>query len=97
MREERRSRVFENRVLGRILGPRRDKVTGEWRKLHNEQHNNLYYSPSSLRVIKSRRMRWVEHETRTGERRGIYAVLVGKNEGKVHLGDPDVDGTIILR
>jgi hypothetical protein len=60
--------VFENRVLRRIFGPKRDEVTGEWRKLHNEELNNLYYSPNIVRVIKSRRMRWAGHVARMGER-----------------------------
>jgi len=80
MREERRLRVFENRVLMRIFGPKRDKVTREWRKLHNEL-NDLYSSPTTVRVIKSR-MRWVGHIARMGKRRGVYRVLVGKPEGK---------------
>ena len=79
LREERKLRVFENRVLRRIFGPRRDKVAGEWRKLHNEDLNDLY-SPNIVRVIKSRRMRWAGHVERMGERRGIYRVLVGKPE-----------------
>jgi len=91
-----RLRVFENRVLRRILGPKRDDVTGEWRKLHNKELNDLYYSPTIVRVIKSRRMRWVGHVARMGERRGVYRVLVGKPE-REHLGDPGVDGKIILR
>jgi hypothetical protein len=95
-REERRPRVFENRVLLRILGPRRDEVTGGWRKLHNEQRNNLRSSPNSLWAIKSRRMSWAEHIARMGERRGVYRVLVGEPEGKDHLEDPDIDGKIIL-
>jgi len=70
-------RVFENRVLRRIFGPKRDEVTGEWRKLHNEKLNVLYSSPNIVQVIKSRRMRWAEHVVRMGERRGVYRVLVG--------------------
>jgi hypothetical protein len=80
--------VFENRVLRRIFGPKRDGVTGEWRKLHNEELNDLYCSPNIVRVIKSRRMRWVGHVARMGERRGVYRVLVGKPEGKELLGRP---------
>jgi hypothetical protein len=75
-------RVFEKRVLRRIFGPKRDVVTGEWRKLHNEELNYLYSSPNIVRVIKSRRMRWVEHVARMGERRGVYIILVGKPKGK---------------
>jgi len=71
LREERRVRVFENRVLRRIFGPRRDELTGEWRKLHNEEFNDLYSSPIIVRVIKSMRMIWAEHVARMGERRGV--------------------------
>jgi len=81
LREERRLRVFENRVL-RIFGPKRDEVTGKWRKLHNEELNNMYFSPNIVRVIKSRRMRWAGHVARIGEGRGVYRVLVGKPEGR---------------
>ena len=70
LREERKLRVFENRVLRRIFGPRRDEVTGEWRRLHNEELNDLYSSPNIVRVIKSRRMRWAGHVARMGEERG---------------------------
>jgi hypothetical protein len=72
--------VFENTVLRRIFGPRRDEVTWEWRRLHNEELNDLYCSPNIGRVIKSRRMRWAGHVARMGEERGVYRVLVGKPE-----------------
>ena len=81
-------RVFENRVLRRIFELKRDEVTGEWRKLHNEELNDLYSTPSIFRVIKSRRMEWVGHVTRMGERVGVYRVLMGKPEGKRLLGRP---------
>jgi hypothetical protein len=80
--------VFENRVIRKILEPKRDEVTGEWRKLHNEELNDLYCSPNTLRVIKSRRMRWAGHVARLVEGRGIYRVLVWKYEGKRTLGRP---------
>jgi hypothetical protein len=79
LREERRLKVFENRVL-RIFGPKRDEETGEWRKLHNEELNDLYSSPNIVRVIKSRRMRWVGHVVWMGEERGVYRVLVRKTQ-----------------
>jgi len=82
LREERKLRVFENMVLRRIFGPRRDEVTGEWRRLHNEELNDLYSSPNNVRVIKSRIMRWAGHVARKGEERVVYKVLVGKSEGK---------------
>jgi len=88
LREEHRLRVFENRMLRRIFGPKRDEVTGEWRKLHNEELNNLYFSPNIVRVIKSRRMRWEGHVARMGEGRGVYRVLVGKPERRRPLGRP---------
>jgi len=87
LREERKLRVFENRVLRRIFGPRRDEVTGEWRRLH-EELNDLYNSPNIVRVIKSRRMRWAGHVARMGEERWVYRVLVGKSEGRRPLGRP---------
>jgi hypothetical protein len=96
VREERRLRVFEDMVLRRIFGPKRDEVTGEWRKLHNEELNDLYFLPNIVRVVKSR-MRWTRHVARMGEDRGVHRVLVGKPEGKRPLGDPDVVGSIILR
>ena len=80
--------MFENRVLRRIFGPKRDGVTGEWRKLHNEELNDLYSLPSIVRVIKSRRMSWVVHVARMEEGRGVHKVLVGKPEGKRPLGRP---------
>jgi len=86
-----------NRMLRRIFGPTRDEVTREWRKLHNEELNDLYSSPSIVWVIKSRRMRWVKHVVHMEERRGVYRVSVGKPEGKKHLGDLGKDGRIILR
>jgi hypothetical protein len=78
--------VFENRLLRRIFGPKRDEVIGVWRKLHNEELHDLYSSPTILRVIKSRRMRWAGHVARIGEGRGVYRVMVGKPEGKRPLG-----------
>ena len=87
LREERRMRVFENRVL-RMFGSKRDEVTGEWRKLHDEELNDLYSSPSIVGVIKSRRMRWARHVACVGERRGVYRVLVGKPERKRPLWRP---------
>jgi len=86
LREEWKLRVFESMVLRRLFGPRRDKVTGEWRRLHNEELNDLYSSLNIVRMIKSRRMRWVGHVARMGEERGVYRVLVGKPEGKRPLG-----------
>ena len=77
LREERSLRELENRVLRRIFGTKRDEVTGEWRKLHNEELNDLYCSHNIVRVIKSRRMRWTGHVARMGERRGVYRVFLG--------------------
>jgi len=88
LHEERKLRVFENMVLRRIFGPRSDEVTGEWRRLHNEELNGLYCSPNIVRVIKSRRMRWAEHVARMGEERVVYRVLVGKPDGRRPLGRP---------
>jgi hypothetical protein len=78
--------LFENRVLRRILGPKRDEVMGEWRKLHKKELRDLYSSPSIIRIIKSRRMRWTGHVARMGEKRNAYRLLVGKPEGKKPLG-----------
>jgi hypothetical protein len=86
LREEYGMRGFENKVLRRIFGPKRDQVTGGWRKLHNKELYYLYSSPSIIRIIKSRRMRWAEHVARMGEKRNAYRLLVGKPEGKRPLG-----------
>ena len=88
LREERKLRVFENMVFRRIFGPRRDEVTGEWRRLHNEELNDLYSSPNIVRVIKSRRMRWAGHVACIGEERGAYRFLVRKPEVKRPLRRP---------
>jgi hypothetical protein len=92
LREEHRLRASENRVLRRILGPKRNELTGEWRKLHNVELHNFYSSPDIVRPIKSRRMKWAGHVARLGEGRNVYRVLVGKLEWKVHLKDQGVDG-----
>jgi hypothetical protein len=84
LREEHRLRVFENRVLRRIFGLKRDEVTGEWRKLLKEELRDLYSSPSIIRIIKSRRMTWAGHVARMGEKRNANRLLVGKPEGKNH-------------
>jgi hypothetical protein len=80
--------MFENRALRRIFGPKRDEVTGEWRKLHNEELHDLYSSPSIISIINSRRMRWAGHVARMGEKRNAYRLLVGKPEGRKPLGRP---------
>ena len=85
MREERKLRVFQNMVLRRIFGSRKDEITGEWRRMHNEELNELY---SFVRVIKWIRMRWAGHVARMGEEKGVYRVLVGKPEGRRPLGRP---------
>ena len=96
MREEHKLRVFENRVFRRIFGPRSDGVTGEWRKLHNEELNDLYCSPNIVRVIKSRRLRWARNVAR---RKGEVCTRFwwGNLRERDHWGDQDVDGRIILR
>ena len=86
LRDERRLRVFENWMLRRVFGPKRDEVTGEWRKLHNEELSDLYPLPNIVRVVKSRRMRWAGHVARVVEGRGVHRVLVGKPERKRPLG-----------
>jgi hypothetical protein len=92
LREEHRLRVFENRVLRRIFGPKGDEVTGEWRELHNEKLHNLYSSPNIIRQITSRRLRWAGHVERMGEERKVHTVLVEKPEIKNHLEERRVDG-----
>jgi hypothetical protein len=88
LREERRLRVFENRVLRRVFGAKRVGVTGEWRKLHNEELNDLYSLPNIVRVVKSRRMRWAGHVAGIGEEREVHRVLVGKPKEKRPLRRP---------
>ena len=84
---KRRLRVFENSVMRGVFGPERDEVTGEWRKLHNEELSDLYSLPNIVRVVKSRK-RWAGHVVRMGQGRGVYRVLVGKPEGKRPMGRP---------
>jgi hypothetical protein len=81
LREEHKLRVFENRVLRRIYGPKRDEVTGDWRKLHNEELHNMYSSPSIIRMIKARRMKLARRVARMGAKRNAYRILVGMPEG----------------
>ena len=90
MREERRLRVFEKMGLRRIFGPNRNEVKGEWRKLHKEEFNDLYFSPTTVRVIKSRRIRWAGHVAYIRDRRSVCRVLVGKHEVKRPLGSPSL-------
>jgi hypothetical protein len=98
VREEHRLRMFENRVLERKnIIPKRDEVTGEWRKIHNEELHDLYSSPSIIRTIKSRRMRWAGHVARTAEKRNAYRLLVGKPEGRRPLARPRRTWWIILK
>jgi len=96
-REERRLRVFENRVPRRIFGPKRDKLTGEWRKLHTEEFNDLYSSPSIVRVIKLKRMKWAGNVAQMGKRKVNTGFWWGSLRERDHLEDPGVDGRIILR
>jgi hypothetical protein len=83
LRKGHRLRVFENRVLRRIFGPKRDDVNGEWRKLYNKELRDLYSSRSIIRIIKSRRMRWARHVARIGKKRNTYRLLMGEPEGKM--------------
>jgi len=96
LREERKLRVFENMVLRRIFGPRRDEVTGEWRRFHNEELNDLYSSPNIVQVIKSRRMRWAGHVARMGGVRGCIWSWWGNQSERDHWEDLGIDGWIIL-
>jgi hypothetical protein len=88
LREEHSLRAFESRVLRRIFGSKRDEVTGEWRKLHNEELHDLYSLPSIIRIMKARRIRWAGHVARMGEKRNAYRLLVGKPEGRRSLRSP---------
>jgi hypothetical protein len=88
LREEHKLKMFENRVLRRIFGPKRDGVTGRWRKLHNKELHDLYSLPSIIRIIRSRGMRWVGHVAQMGEKGNVYRLLVGKPEGKRPLVGP---------
>jgi hypothetical protein len=96
LREERKLRVFENMVLRRIFGPRRVEVTREWRRLHNEELNDLYSSPNIVREITSSRLRWAGHEARMGEDRGCIRSWWGNRRERDHWGELGVDGSIIL-
>jgi hypothetical protein len=97
LKEERRLRVFENSVLRRIFGPKKDEVTGEWRKLHNEELSDLYSSPNIMRLKKSRRMIWAGHVARRGRREAYTGFWWGNLGERDHLGHPGLDRRIILR
>ena len=97
VREERRLKAFGKRVLRSTFGSKSDKIRGEWRRLHNEELNDLYSSPNIIQVIKSRRMRWVGHVACMGQRGDAYRILVGKPEEKRHLKDPGLNGRIIVK
>jgi len=97
LREERRPRVFENRLMRRLFGPKRDEVIGEWRKLHKEELNDLYSTHNTIRLFKPRRMRWARHAVCKGVERCIQGVWWGNLREIYYLEDPGVDGRIILR
>ena len=97
MREERRLKVFENRELRRVFRPKRDKVTEEWRKLHNEELSDLYSLPNIVRVVKSRRIRWAGHVALWGRVEVCTGFWWGNLRERDHWGDPDIDRRIILR
>jgi hypothetical protein len=97
LREEHILRVFENRVLRRIFGPKRDEVTGEWRKMHTGELHNMYSLPDIIRRIKTSRMRWAINVACTRKDRKEYKIVVGKPEGKGHSEDRDVDGSIVSK
>ena len=86
--DEHKLHVFENKVLRKIYGPKRDEMTGEWRRLHNEELHGLYDSPDVVKIMKSRRLRWAGHVARMGEKRRLYSILVGRPDGKRPLGRP---------
>jgi hypothetical protein len=97
LREQQIRRVFENRVLRGIFGPKRDEATGEWRRLHNEELNDLYSWPNIIQAIKSRRIRWVEHVARMGKREVHAGFWWGDLREGDHLEDPGINGRVLLK